>query len=131
MQQVVGEVAALVYAAEASALRATLPAQQAYVARFGGDDAAEREANVAAEIESATAQGVVSDLIQRATSQLFNALGAPDVRQGKALDRHWRNARTVSSHNPVIYKARIVGDWVINGTEPPFVWQIGNGPGKD
>jgi hypothetical protein len=47
---------------------------------------------------------------------------------GKSLDRHWRNARTVSSHNPVIYKARIVGDWAINGTEPPFVWQIGNGP---
>lgn len=130
VQQVVGEVAALVYAAEASALRAALPAQRAYVARFGGDDAVEREANVAAEIESATAQVVVSDLIQRATSQLFNALGASDVRQGKALDRHWRNARTVSSHNPVIYKARIVGDWVINGTEPPFVWQIGNGPAK-
>ncbi len=126
----VGEVAALVYAARASALHAALPAQRAYLARFGGDNAAEREANVAAEIESATAQVVVSELIQRATSQLFNALGASDVRQGKALDRHWRNARTVSSHNPLIYKARIVGDWVINGTEPPFVWQIGNGPAK-
>ncbi|OPB03140.1 acyl-CoA dehydrogenase family protein [Pseudomonas synxantha] len=130
VQQVVGEVAALVYAAQASALKAAVPAQQAYLARFGGNDVAEREANAAAEIESATAQVVVSDLIQRATSQLFNALGASDVRQGKALDRHWRNARTVSSHNPVIYKARIVGDWVINGTEPPFVWQIGNGPAK-
>ncbi|MGR3964429.1 acyl-CoA dehydrogenase family protein [Pseudomonas sp. 910_23] len=130
VQQVVGEVAALVYAAQASALKAAVPAQQAYLARFGGNDVAEHEANVAAEIESATAQVVVSDLIQRATSQLFNALGASDVRQGKALDRHWRNARTVSSHNPVIYKARIVGDWVINGTEPPFVWQIGNGPAK-
>lgn len=130
IQQVVGEVAARVYAAEACALKAAVPAQQAYLARFAGDDAAERAANVAAEIESATAQVVVSTLIQRATSELFNALGASDVRQGKALDRHWRNARTVSSHNPLIYKARIVGDWVINGTEPPFVWQIGNGPAK-
>ncbi|NVZ71265.1 acyl-CoA dehydrogenase family protein [Pseudomonas costantinii] len=130
IQQVVGEVAALVYAAEASALKAAIPAQQAYLARFAGDEVLEREANVAAEIESATAQVVVSELIQRATTELFNALGASDVRQGKSLDRHWRNARTVSSHNPVIYKARIVGDWVINGTEPPFVWLIGNGPGK-
>ncbi|MGZ0718792.1 acyl-CoA dehydrogenase family protein [Pseudomonas palleroniana] len=128
VQQVVGEVAAWVYAAKASALKAAVPAQRAYLARFAGDDVAEREANVAAEIESATAQVVVSALIQRATTELFNALGASDVRQGKALDRHWRNARTVSSHNPVIYKARIVGDWVINATEPPFVWQIGNGP---
>jgi alkylation response protein AidB-like acyl-CoA dehydrogenase len=128
VQQVVGEVAALVYAAEASALKAAQPAQRAYLARFSGDDALERAANVAAELESAKAQVVVSELIQRATTELFNALGASDVRQGKSLDRHWRNARTVSSHNPVIYKARVVGDWEINGTEPPFVWQIGNGP---
>ncbi|MNL06209.1 hypothetical protein D3C87_1268410 [compost metagenome] len=128
VQHVVGDIAAWVYAAEASALRAAHPAQQAYVARFSGDEAWERAANVAAEIESAKAQVVVTELIQRATTQLFNALGASDIRQGKALDRHWRNARTVSSHNPVIYKARIVGDWVVNGTEPPFVWQIGNGP---
>ena len=128
VQQVVGEIAALVYAAEAAALRAAAPAQQAYLARFAGDPAQERAANVAAEIESATAQVVVTELVQRATSELFNALGASDIRQGKALDRHWRNARTVSSHNPVIYKARIVGDWKINGSEPPFVWQIGNGP---
>ncbi|MBK5541177.1 acyl-CoA dehydrogenase family protein [Pseudomonas sp. TH05] len=130
VQQVVGEVAAWVYAAEASAVRAAEPAQRAYLARFAVDEALEREANVAAEIESATAQVVVSELIQRATTQLFNALGASDIRQGKALDRHWRNARTVSSHNPVIYKARIIGDWVVNGNEPPFVWQIGNGPQK-
>ena len=128
VQQVVGEIAALVYAAEASALRAAQPAQRAYLARFSGDEALEQEANVAAEIESAKAQVVVSELIQRATTALFNALGASDTRVGKSLDRHWRNARTVSSHNPVIYKARIVGDWAINGTEPPFVWQIGNGP---
>lgn len=128
VQQVVGDIAAWVYAAEASALKAAQPAQQAYLARFSGDEVLERAANVAAEIESAKAQGVVSELILRATTQLFNALGASDVREGKSLDRHWRNARTVSSHNPLIYKARIVGDWTINGTEPPFVWQIGNGP---
>ncbi|MCS3838963.1 alkylation response protein AidB-like acyl-CoA dehydrogenase [Pseudomonas sp. JAI111] len=128
VQQVVGEIAALVYAAEATALRAAQPAQRAYLARFSGDEVLEQAANVAAEIESAKAQVVVSELILRATTQLFNALGASDVRAGKSLDRHWRNARTVSSHNPLIYKARIVGDWAINGTEPPFVWQIGNGP---
>ncbi|EJN30991.1 acyl-CoA dehydrogenase [Pseudomonas sp. GM78] len=128
VQQVVGDIAAWVYAAEAATLRAAQPAQQAYLARFAGDDERERAANVAAEIESAKAQVVVTDLIQRASTQLFNALGASDIRQGKSLDRHWRNARTVSSHNPVIYKSRIVGDWEINRTEPPFVWQIGNGP---
>jgi len=128
VQQVVGEIAAWVYAAEAATLRATQPAQQAYLARFGQDSAAEHQANVEAELQSARAQVAVTELIQRATTALFNALGASDVRASKSLDRHWRNARTVSSHNPTLYKARIVGDWAINGTEPPFVWLIGNGP---
>lgn len=128
IQQVVGEISALAYAAEATAVRAAEPAQRAYVARFGGDEAEERQANIDAEIESAKAQVVVADLVLRASSNLFNALGASGVSETKALDRHWRNARTAATHNPLIYKAKVVGDWVINGTEPPYVWQIGGSP---
>jgi alkylation response protein AidB-like acyl-CoA dehydrogenase len=128
--QVAGEISALAYAAEATALRATLPAQRAYEARLHGDEAAERQANIDAEIESAQGQIVVSELVLRAGSDLFNALGASAASTSKSLDRHWRNARTVSSHNPIVYKARIVGDWSVNGTEPPYVWQIGSGPGR-
>lgn len=40
------------------------------------------------------------------------------VRERAHLDRHWRNARTLASHNPVIYKPRVIGDYVINGTGP-------------
>lgn len=128
IQQVVGEVASWAYAAEAIALRAAVPLQRAYETHFGGDVEAEHAANVDAEIESAQSQLVVSELALRASTHLFDALGASATSGAKALDRHWRNARTVSSHNPLVYKARIVGDWVINGTEPPYVWRIGNGP---
>ena len=79
---------------------------------------------------AAQAQTTIASLVLDATAQAFDALGASATLRSKGLDRHWRNARTVSSHNPVIYKARIVGDWVINRTEPPFVWQIGNGPAR-
>lgn len=131
IQQVVGQISALVYAAEATALRATLPAQRAFEARLQGDNAeAERQANIDAEIESAQGQIVVSELVLRAGTDLFNALGASAASTSKSLDRHWRNARTVASHNPIVYKSRIVGDWRINGTEPPYVWQIGNGTGR-
>jgi alkylation response protein AidB-like acyl-CoA dehydrogenase len=130
IQQVVGQISALVYAAEATAIRATLPAQRAYEARFRDDVQAERQANIDAEIESAKGQIVISDLVLRAATDLFNALGASSASSAKALDRHWRNARTVASHNPIVYKAKIVGDWSINGTEPPYVWQIGSGPGR-
>ncbi|CAN0626316.1 Acyl-CoA dehydrogenase type 2 domain-containing protein [Burkholderia multivorans] len=127
VQQVVGQIAARAYAAEAAAVRAAQPAQRAYEARFGNDSAEEHAANVAAELESAKAQIAVAELILPATTNLFNALGASGVSERKLLDRHWRNARTAASHNPLIYKERIVGDWEINGTEPPYVWQIGNG----
>lgn len=130
IQQVVGEIASWAYAAQAVALQSAEPAQRAYLARFGGDDAAEHAANVEAEIASAQSQLVTSELALRAATHLFDALGASAISKRLGLDRHWRNARTVSSHNPLVYKARIVGDWAINGTEPPFVWQIGNGPGR-
>jgi len=128
IQQVIGEIASWAYGAKAVALQTGDAAQRAYEARFESDDEAERAANVEAEIASAQAQIVASEFALRAATHLFDALGASAIRAGYALDRHWRNARAVSSHNPLVYKAKIVGDWTINGTEPPFLWQIGNGP---
>ncbi|WP_223252356.1 hypothetical protein [Paracoccus mutanolyticus] len=61
----------------------------------------------------------------RAVTDVFDALSASSTDQGLALDRHWRNARTAASHNPAIYKQRILGDHAVNGTEPVYVWQIG------
>ncbi|MGS0735052.1 acyl-CoA dehydrogenase family protein [Pseudomonas sp. GG8] len=127
VQQVVGKASAQVYAAEAAAIRAAHASQRAYVTRYGKDEQAERDANIAAELESAQAQVAIAELVLRATSDLFNALGASATSTTKQLDRHWRNARTTASHNPLIYKERIIGDWEINGTEPPYVWQIGGG----
>jgi alkylation response protein AidB-like acyl-CoA dehydrogenase len=127
VQQVVGRISSYAYAATAIAVRAAEPAQRAYLSRFSGDAEMERLANIDAELESAQGQVVVTELAQRAGTELFNALSASAAASDRALDRHWRNARTVSSHNPVIYKERIVGDWSINGTEPPYVWQIGGG----
>lgn len=77
------------------------------------------------EIELAQAQTVLTSLVLEATTILFDALGASATSRSHSLDRHWRNARTISSHNPRIYKDRVVGDYAVNGTEPPFQWKIG------
>ena len=127
VQQVIGKASGQVYAAQAATVRAAQAAQAAYLAHFGTDAEAERTANIAAELESAQAQVAVVELVLRATSDLFNSHSASATSSGKQLDRHWRNARTAASHNPVIYKERIIGDWHINRTEPPYVWQIGGG----
>lgn len=128
VQQVVGEVSALAFASEAAALRVAELVQEAYEAHLDLPREEADSAAVAVEFASSQAQIVVTEQVQRAASTIFNALGASSTRKGLQLDRHWRNARTISSHNPVIYKSRIVGDWEINGTVPEFVWRAGNAP---
>ena len=126
--QVVGQISSQVFAVEAAVQRASLSLQKAFDARWlNVSEEQLHEANIQAELEAAKAQVIASELVPRAATELFNALGASDTRVSKALDRHWRNARTVASHNPVIYKARNVGDWEVNGNDPTFIWQIGNG----
>ena len=41
--------------------------------------------------------------------------------------RVWRNARTISSHNPTINRQRAVSDHVINGTGLVCSWTTGTG----
>ena len=57
------------------------------------------------------------DLVE-ATTIVFDALGASGTYETLRLDRHWRNARTLASHNPRIYQERIIGDWLVNGANP-------------
>ena len=100
--------------------------QRAYEARVAGLPEAEAQTiNIAAEIELAQAQSVLTGLVLDAGTILFDALGASATSRRHALDRHWRNARTISSHNPRIFKDRVVGDYAVNGTQPPFQWKIG------
>jgi len=127
IQQVVGKASAQVYTAESAALRAAEANHRAYLSHYEQNVEIEHHANVEALRETTQSQIGVISLILTATAELFNALGASATSTEKQLDRYWRNARTVASHNPVVYKERIIGDWEINGHEPPFVLQIGGG----
>ncbi|MCW5707824.1 acyl-CoA dehydrogenase family protein [Shinella sp.] len=127
--QVVGRIRAAAYAAGAITLQAANGLQRAFEAHFVDDAEAEEKANAIAELEAAQAQTVVSDLILEAATLLFDALGASATKKSAGLDRHWRNARTLASHNPRIYKHRIIGDFAVNGTPPPYQWRIGASAG--
>jgi alkylation response protein AidB-like acyl-CoA dehydrogenase len=119
LQAVVGRVAALAAATEASVARAARHVDRAAAAAIAGRDEAEvtqvvHEASVAVY----EAQITTTDDTLAATSLLFDALGSSAVDTSAALDRHWRNARTITSHNPRVYKERMVGAWHLNGTAP-------------
>ena len=60
-------------------------------------------------------QQVVLKLALDTATELFEVGGASATSTASRLDRHWRNARTVASHNPAKYRARAVGDHLLNG----------------
>lgn len=126
----VGRMAANAAAVEAITVRSAEALQRAFEARGAATDViAECRRN--AELRSIEAQIVATRLALESSTLLFEGLGASAVLVSAALDRHWRNARTVSSHNPVPFKARILGNFVVNGTEPPYEWSIGVGKPKE
>jgi alkylation response protein AidB-like acyl-CoA dehydrogenase len=61
----------------------------------------------------------IEDLALKAAGDLFAVGGASATRSSAHLDRHWRNLRTLFSHNPTPYKARVIGDHVVNAAPIP------------
>jgi alkylation response protein AidB-like acyl-CoA dehydrogenase len=110
----------------AAVLQAAESLQQAYVAHVSDDEALIARRNRLAEVEAAQAQVIASEWIRGRRRSCLTPSGVGYAGR-LALDRHWRNARTVASHNPVIYKARNIGNWLVNGEAPTFIWQIGDG----
>ncbi len=120
VQQVIGRLSSAAFTARAAVL-----AVADLLDRILADGASDEDALTAVEFAAAQAQLGVIDVVLPATSLLFEVGGASIVSERLRLDRHWRNARTISVHNPAIYKARAIGDHVLNGTALPFAWSAG------
>jgi alkylation response protein AidB-like acyl-CoA dehydrogenase len=59
-----------------------------------------------------------SDVALNVSSRLFEVTGARSTAVGHGLDNFWRNARTLSLHDPLHYKNVQLGDYLLNGTPP-------------
>ncbi|MGJ3192214.1 acyl-CoA dehydrogenase family protein [Paenarthrobacter sp. FR1] len=118
IQQLVGELSASAFVAEAAALRVAGLLNEALRTQERGNARGFRSLVTQMGIASYQSQIIVTKLTQDSATTMFTALGASSVRQDLQLDRHWRNARVLSSHSPVVYKSRVVGDWEINGSIP-------------
>ena len=82
-------------------------------------------ANVAAEIEVAQAQTIVSELVLRATTIALRRARRLGDRSRASLDRLLAQRPHARLAQSAIYKDRIVGDYAVNGAPPPFQWRIG------
>jgi alkylation response protein AidB-like acyl-CoA dehydrogenase len=117
LQQVVGEIASQSFAAEALVLIAAEALDRAADSVVDGlpDAALAAEAS----LRAAQAKVVIDELAPRIATQLFDVGGASATKRSHNLDRHWRNVRTLASHNPTVYKARAIGDLAINAVPLP------------
>jgi alkylation response protein AidB-like acyl-CoA dehydrogenase len=115
--QVVGEIAADAFAAEAITLIAAERIQAAFDSVVDGVPTA--EAAEAAQLAAAEAKIGVDGFSYATATKLFDVGGASATQAAYNLDRHWRNARTISTHNPTFLKASAVGDHIVNGASFP------------
>jgi SfnB family sulfur acquisition oxidoreductase len=84
-------------------------------ARFEPDEDSVAQASLAV----ARAKVLTTEIAIEASNKLFELGGTRSTLRKHNLDRHWRNARVHTLHDPVRWKYHVVGNWLLNGVRPP------------
>lgn len=124
IQEVVGRVSATIFGVESALKVAAEAVEEAFVLAESGALTEEKLSDVDTLISEA--QIVIVEQVLDATNRLFEVGGASATSESRRLDRHWRNARVIGQHNPIIYRAREVGQQRLTGdhiTTPVYVGQ--------
>ncbi|MEE4686768.1 SfnB family sulfur acquisition oxidoreductase [Pseudomonas alliivorans] len=74
----------------------------------------------AASIAVAEARAISTEISLAAGSTLFELAGSQSTLAEHGLDRHWRNARVHTLHDPVRWKFHAIGNYYLNDTHPPL-----------
>jgi SfnB family sulfur acquisition oxidoreductase len=75
-------------------------------------------------IAVARAKAFASEVAVSVSSDLFGLAGASAADERYDLSRHWRNARTHASHDPVDWKYHHVGNYLLGDNLPPNHGQL-------
>jgi alkylation response protein AidB-like acyl-CoA dehydrogenase len=76
------------------------------------------ETAIEASLSVAAAKILTTEAALDATNGLFELAGTSATKEDLNLDRHWRNARTHTVHDPVRWKHHAIGDFHLNGNVP-------------
>lgn len=132
IQEATGRIAAKAFTAEATVLHAARALDAGIAAvEVVGADRPDFTGDIPADLhwsELAVEHAMITvpELGIGAAQDLFLTVGASATSTRKGLDRHWRNAQTVATHNPIAFRARAIGDYHINGTLPEGLNAIGD-----
>jgi alkylation response protein AidB-like acyl-CoA dehydrogenase len=72
-----------------------------------------------ASIAVAEAKIASTDASLKVSEELYRLGGASSTDARFNFDRHWRNARTHTTHDPIAYKYKAIGDFYLKGALPP------------
>ena len=72
-----------------------------------------------ASLKVAEAKVLTTEIAVLAGNKLHELAGTRSALAAYGLDRHWRNARTHTLHDPVRWKYALVGNHALNGVLPP------------
>jgi alkylation response protein AidB-like acyl-CoA dehydrogenase len=116
VQQVIGEISARSHAIDAVTGEAARALDRAAAAFAAGAAPAIETALIESALSTARAQLAGGRLALEAAERMFETGGGSATSTRYNFDRHWRNIRTLLNHNPLLHKARVVGDYLLNGT---------------
>ncbi|MCV7355983.1 acyl-CoA dehydrogenase family protein [Mycolicibacterium fluoranthenivorans] len=117
LQRQLGELAGTAYIARTAVLDAAAAIAAADASAVNGVPDAELAAE--AQLKAAKVKVHLDDVALAAATRLLELGGASAASRTRNLDRHWRNIRTITLHNPVGLKARAIGQNLLHGTPVP------------
>jgi alkylation response protein AidB-like acyl-CoA dehydrogenase len=109
-----GELTARLYALEALLARGAALVDAALT-----EPELTRESAAAASLQVAAAKALAQELPVEIASGVLELAGTSATDAQYALDRHWRNVRVHSLHDPARWKYVHIGAHTLNGTNPP------------
>jgi len=77
------------------------------------------ETSAEASVAVAAARAQADTAALTVSSEIFALIGSRSTMDDLNLNRHWRNARTHTLHDPRRWKVRHIGDWELNDAPPP------------
>ncbi|MCB2253769.1 acyl-CoA dehydrogenase family protein [Pseudomonas chlororaphis] len=120
----VGDLAARIHGAEALVEKAAGAVDLAARSQLQGlAEGAELEAILArSSIAVAEAKIASTRAALHVCERLYEVGGAATTQSRYNFDRHWRNARTHTTHDALAYKYKAIGDYLLNGNAPPIAF---------
>ena len=116
VHRVVGRLASLAWSTEQLVNAVANEIETVHQARKAGT--ATTEDYIALDVHTFQAQQIIIGQVLEASTLLFEVGGASATSDKRRLDRHWRNARTLASHNPATQREAAIGDYHLNDKAP-------------